>query len=286
MTASATHENPVAEIGCNHLQMVLSAAGHLAGRLSVEEGLQLLALACAAETTQERATMHYVIWCRVYGRRDLLEFLAVDPLCAVRDIVRLCRSSDLSRFESVMFGQAVDAGWPGQTHKLEDMPDPGEGSRFDALAARFEAGLGKVMLSSYSEKRYKPLSWEKAVQACLDASVAPASLLLYMEQSFGGTPWPDSFGRLARQFADGALGEYSQRSCALIRLSDSRLMLQHLIDADLMPWQLAASVLNAARLERLKLEYVPLWYWEELVWQLMDRRLLTPEMEQDLAVLF
>jgi hypothetical protein len=285
------------------VELLLSAATHIAPALQLDHGRRMIAL--LTRNGESHPLLPFVLWCRCNGRRDFIDMLYPHPIEKASTIAALFTTEELQGFHQWLLEQAARNSWDNNPLIPEFASIPARDVSFVRLFEQYAGHHSlclrdfwlahresfvhaasyrsrnfdcRVQPADYGDKNDKPAVWEKAHSLFFEAAVSPPAFLDEYARLYGAIPWPTSFPALIHDLPVEPVLE--------LRYTGSRPeeLLGLLIDADMAPWEIAVITLYAGANGLGSPYFIPDWYWSALAWkalgnpQLIER--LDPVLKQ------
>jgi archaellum biogenesis ATPase FlaH len=268
------------------VELLLSAATHIAPALQLDHGRRMIAL--LTRNDEGHSLLPFALWCRCNGRRDFIDMLYPNPIEKASTIAALFTAEELQGFHQWLLEQAARNGWNGNPLIPEFAAIPARDVSFVRLFEQYAGHHSlclrnfwlahresfahaahhrsrnfdcRIQFADYGDKNDKPAVWEKAHHLFFEAAVSPSAFLDEYARLYGAIPWPTSFPSLIHDLPIEPALE--------LRYSDDQTekLLNHLLDADMAPWEIAVITLYAGANGLGNPYFIPDWYWSALAWK-------------------
>lgn len=280
------------------VELLLSAATHIAPALQLDHGRRMIAL--LTRNGDGHSLLPFVLWCRSNGRRDFIDLLYPDPAEKASSIATMFTAEELQGFHRWMLEQAARNDWNQKLLIPEIASIPVKDVSFvrffelysqhhslllrgfwlahresfvHAAHQRSQNFECRVQFADYGDKNDKPAVWENAHHLFFEHAVSPAAFLSECARLYGAIPWPASFPELIDSIPIEPVFE--------LRYTGGRPeeLLELLIDADMAPWEVAVVALYAGVSGTGHLSFIPAFYWSCLAWKALGCPKLIEELE-------
>jgi archaellum biogenesis ATPase FlaH len=268
------------------MELLLSAATHIAPALQLDHGRRMIAL--LTRNGDGNSLLPFALWCRCNGRRDFIDMLYPNPTERSSTIAALFTAEELQGFHQWMLEQAERNDWNKKALTPEFATIPARDVSFARLfelyaehhslclrgfwlahresfaqAASYRSRNFdcRIQFADYGDKNDKPAVWKNAHRLFFEAAVSPTAFLDEYARLYGAVPWPASFPAL--------IHDLPVEPALELRYTGSRPeeLLGLLLDADMAPWEIALIALYAGANGLGNLYFIPDWYWSALAWK-------------------